>query len=360
MNRHVRDPRPALIPSVRLAASGYFLLLCASALAAPLRSPWDARVIPHSVRSWACPAIAPLPRDIAAWDYYSDARKSIPNSARLQAYHLAAAPFDRTMTGAERAADFYLISGSSAASACVLRILDANARNHAMTGTMASNQSYYIQNWTLGALAVTFLKVRHSNAGTAAERGEIARWLVQVARSTRNYFNLRHAKPTKDGHNNHLYWAGFAVMSAGIAADNRHLYNWGIMAFRDGVHQIAPDGTLPLEMARGRRALHYHLFAAEPLVTMAELGEANGQDLYSFNHGALHRLVHRCVSGLRNSAWFAQQTGFPQEEPGRRLTPSDVAWLRPYQRRFPSPSVTSLLGQVHSLSILYLGGDPPP
>ncbi len=346
--------------AMRFAVPASLLFLSVPAWSAPLRSPWDALSIPATSRPYSCPAVSPLPRDIVAYDYYSDARKSIPDSARLQAYRRAASPFDRTMTGAERAADFYLKSGSRGAADCVLEILDANARNHAMTGTMASNQSYYVQNWTLGALAVTFLKVRHSDAGTPAERGEIARWLVQVARSTRNYFSLRHAKPTKDGHNNHLYWAGFAVMSAGIAADNRHLYNWGVMTFRDGVHQIAPDGTLPLEMARGRRALRYHLFAAEPLVTMAELGETNGQDLYSFNHGALHRLVHRCVSGLRNNAWFAQQTGFPQEKPGRRLTPSDVAWLRPYQRRFPSSSIASLLGQVHSLSILYLGGDPPP
>jgi poly(beta-D-mannuronate) lyase len=344
---------------VRFAAAACALFLCASALAAPLRSPWDALPIPATPRSWACPPVAPLPRDIAAYDYYSDARKSIPDPARLHGYQQAASPFDRTMNAAERAADFYLKTGSRAAAACVLQILDANARNRAMTGAMASNQSYYVQGWTLGALAVTYLKVRNSAAGPASEQEEIVRWLVRVACATQDYFDQRRAKHAEAGRNNHLYWAGFAVMSAGIAADNRGLYNWGIGTFRDGVGQITRDGTLPLELARGRRALHYHLFAAEPLVTMAELGEANGQDLYAYHRGALHRLVRRCVAGLENNAWFAQQTGFPQDTPGPRLTASDLAWMRPYAQRFRDPAIAALLREVHSLSLIYLGGEPP-
>lgn len=344
----------------RLAAAVCLLFLCASAFAAPLRSPWDALAIPDFAQPWACPALPPLPRDIVAYDYYSDARKSVPDAARLNAYRQAAAPFDRTMTQAERAADFYLKTGSRAAAACVLQILDASARSHAITGAMVSNQSYYVQGWTLGALAVTWLKVRNSSAVTPAERTAIPRWLVQVAHSTQSYFSARHAKNTKDGRNNHFYWAGFAVMSAAIAADNRHLYNWGIMTYSDGVGQITPDGTLPLEMVRGRRALHYHLFAAAPLVTMAALAEANGQNLYAMHHAALPRLIARCVSGLQNNSWFAQQTGSPQDEPGPRLLSSDVAWMRPYARRYPNPAIAALLRQLPSLNVLYLGGNPPP
>lgn len=344
---------------IRFSVSWCLLGFAASAWAGPLRSPWDAVTVPSTSQAYTCPALEPLPRNIVAYDYYSDARKSVPDAARLDAYRQAAAPFDRTMTAAELAADFYLHSGSIAAANCVLQILDANARSHAMTGAIASNQSYYLQGWTIGALAVTYLKVRNSGAGTAPEQAEIVHWLVHVARSTQDYFDERRAKNAQSGRNNHLYWAGFAVMSAGIAADDRALYNWGVGTFRDGVRQIASNGTLPLEMARGRRALHYHLFAAEPLVTMAEFAEANGLDLYAYDRGALHRLVARCVSGLQNNAWFAQQTGFPQDAPGSRLTPSDVAWLRPYEQRFPSPAIALMLSQAGSLHLIYLGGEPP-
>ena len=58
-------------------------------------------------------------------------------------------------------------------------------------------------------------------------------------------------------------------------------FDWAMAAYDNGVNQIRPDGTLPLEMARGRRAFHYHLYALAPLVLLAEFGEANQLDLYA-------------------------------------------------------------------------------
>ncbi|HTX40335.1 MAG TPA: alginate lyase family protein [Acidobacteriaceae bacterium] len=347
----------------KLPTFALFPLLAGSAAFAassPLQSPWDLHPVAPTSAPYACPAPIALPRDIVAFDYYADSRKSIPDPARLRAYDQAASLFNQVSDQAEKAADDYRRTGSAAAAACVLDTLDAESARQAITGSMASNQSYYVQNWILGALAVTYLKVRSSAAGTPAQRSRIEAWMVRVARSTQGYFDTRRAKQTKDGRNNHLYWAGFAVMSAGIAANDRSLYDWGLGAYRDGVRQIAANGSLPLEMARGRRALHYHLFAAAPLVTMAEFGEANGQDFYAESHGALHRLVDRCVAGLEDNSWFAQQSAFPQDTPGNRLTAADVAWLQPYAQRFPNPAIAQLLAQVRSLHVLYLGGDPPP
>jgi hypothetical protein len=92
--------------TICLAVPSCMLFLCASAFAASLRSPWDALTIPATSRPYTRPAIAPLPRDIVAYDYYSDARKSVPDSTRLHAYRQAATPFSRTMSAADRAAEF--------------------------------------------------------------------------------------------------------------------------------------------------------------------------------------------------------------------------------------------------------------
>src|SRR6185312_4049788 len=54
--------------------------------------------------------------------------------------------------------------------------------------------------------------------------------------------------------NNHLYWAGVEVSAAGIAANDRELFDWGMNTYHVGVAQIQPDGTLPLEIRRGQRA----------------------------------------------------------------------------------------------------------
>jgi len=208
----------------------------------------------------------------------------------------------------------------------------------------------------VGSFAIAWLKIRTDPAIPSARRSRITAWLAAVASLNAGYYATRAAKA--DGRNNHRYWAGLAVMAAGIAGDRRDLYNWGIESFRIGVSQITLDGTLPLEMDRRALALHYHLFAAAPLVAMAELASANGADLYQDDGGALIRLVRRAIAGISDPAFFAARAGIAQEPV--KLHAEDIAWAIPFVGRFPDPQITTLLARASSSSILYLGGLPPP
>jgi poly(beta-D-mannuronate) lyase len=129
-------------------------------------------------------------------------------------------------------------------------------------------------------------------------------------------------------------------------------------AYRDGVRQITPEGTLPLEMNRAARALHYHLYALAPLVMIAEFGEANGLDLYSERGFAIKRLVARCIAGLQDHSYFAQHTGQQQDMPDT-ITGFEIGWAVPYARRFPDPQISSLLAQAKSTGYTTWGGVPP-
>ncbi len=336
----------------------------AHAATAPLKSPWDLHPVTAvgTDKPYTCPQAAPLPKDIVAFDYYSDAKHSVVDEKRYAAYQATQDTFRATTRAAQDAADNFQSTGNKAAAECALRILSANAANASMTGSMASNQSNYVQNWTLGALAVAWLKVRPASPGTEPDRKAVTAWLVAVARQTNDYFTARNAKHTNDGTNNHLYWAGFAVMAAGIAANDRALYDWGESTFAEGATRIAPDGSLPLEMARGQRALHYHLFAIAPLVMMAEFAAANGENLYTAKDSALRRLVTRTVSGLTDNAWFTEHAGARQdtpEEPGKYKS-DDLLILKTYNRRFPDPALTKLLASVDFRPFGYIGGMPPP
>ena len=101
--------------------------------------------------------------------------------------------------------------------------------------------------------------------------------------------------------------------------------------YDNGVDQIQPNGALPLEMARGGRALHYHLYALAPLVLLAEFGEVNHLDLYAHANGAIHRLVDFSVAGLQDPTPFVKATGVQQELPKTITRRSDSlgASLRP-------------------------------
>lgn len=343
---------------------GSFCAVAALGAAAPLpttlRSPWDIHPILPKAGSYDCPSLPPLPKDIVASSFYSDSKHSVIDPARLAAYRAAQRPYMETMKEAENAADAYQQTGNRAAAACVLQILDKDAAASSMTGSMSTNQAHYVQNWTLGALAVSWLKVRMANPGTPEQRRSAIDWMKLVAGQTRDYFTMRHARGTNDGTNNHYYWAGFAVMGAAVSSNDRALYDWALGTFSDAVSRIAADGTLPLEMGRGQRALHYHLFALGPIVMLAEFGEANGENLYAARDHAVERLANRAIAGLENNSYFSEKAGVPQDTPAPTgLDSNDIIWMVPYLRRFPNADGTKLLQSTKLTPFAYIGGYPP-
>jgi poly(beta-D-mannuronate) lyase len=337
---------------------------CAGFAATPdpsaLRSPWDAKVVAGKSASYSCPKLEALPKDIEASSFYSDAKHSVIDEKKYAAYKAASDQFAQVMKDAEKAADTFQKNGNRGAAECVLEILDAQAAAHAMTGTMSSNQAYYVQNWTLGALAVTWLKVREAEPGTAAQREAATEWMQAVAGQTREYFTARHIKKTNDGTNNHYYWAGFAVMAAAVSANDHALYDWGKSTFEYAVTCVQADGTLPLEMGRGQRALHYHVFAITPMIMMAEFGEANGEDLYSSSDRAVQRLATRIVAGLLDKRYFTEKAGTVQDTPNKDgVKSSDVIWLAPYLKRFPDVAMEKVFRSTELKPGDYIGGLPP-
>jgi len=339
----------------------FCLALSSSAQAPqPLRSPWDLKPVTVKDSGSSCPPIVALPRDIEASSFYTDAQHSRIDPKLEARYNAAQEQYRGVTADAIAAAEKFRSTGNRGAAECVLRILDAQAGAAGMTGSMSSNQAYYVQNWTLGALAVTWLKVRQADPGTPEARARAVAWMVEVANQVEAYFTQRHEKGTNDGTNNHYYWAGYACMAVGIAADDRRLFDFGVSTFNEAMSRVQPDGTLPLEMARGQRALHYHLFALAPLTSMAEFGFVNGLDLYTADNGALRRLVNVAASGLVNNSLFAVQAKVAQDTPGKSgLKSEDVIWLAPYLLHYPDANLSRLLHAANLKPFGYLGGYPP-
>jgi poly(beta-D-mannuronate) lyase len=334
------------------------LLLMSAAMAADdLRSPWDTAVT-STETPYACPAPPQLAHDLAVDSYYSDEHHSIVDEARKKAYDQASAPYADFSRAVVKAADTYRTTGSQRAAECVITLLDAAAKERALTGEMKTTQAIYEQGWSLSSWAIAFLKVRASGAASLEENLDIAAWLKKLAEENRDYYERKSRNPHSDAHNNHLYWAGLAISAAGIASEDRKLFNWGMNAYREGARDITADGTLPLEMDRAGRALHYHLYALAPLVMLAELGESNGVDLYSEKHRAIQRLVDRCVAGLQDPGYFVQHTGVPQDMP-LGLDAWEVGWAKPYMRRFPDATLSALVSKAPNLSYTTWGGLPP-
>jgi poly(beta-D-mannuronate) lyase len=325
----------------------------------PLRSPWDASKVNLTDARYQCPAPVHLSADLTTDGFYSDSKSSVIDPVKWKAYVESSGPYKNLGDQAVAAADAYQTTGSRAAAECVLKLLDTAAADGAFTGKMSSRQAYYVQGWVIGALAIAYLKVRDSGLVNANQAASLARWMKAVARQTMDYYDAARAKPGGDAQNNHLYWAGVEVGAVAIAGNDRSMFNWAVDTYRNGVSQITPEGTLPLEMRRGQRALHYHLYAIAPLVYLAELGKDNSIDLFAEKDYAIRRLVNRSIAGLKGSGYFDQETGVKQDTPNGPPSAEAISWAKVYVKYFPDPAISALVSQASNLSYMYLGGLPP-
>lgn len=333
---------------------------CVSADTVPLRSPWDDHPVAATDAPYTCPAAPQLPHDFATNSYYIDSHHSVPDPVLKKKYEDSVAGIENFSRAVIKAADAFQTTGSRAAATCVTSLLGSAADQKALAGVMEGHQASYVQGWNLGAWAVGFLKVRSSGAVTGEQEKRIADWLKKLATENREYYeHEREHRGPSDAHNNHLYWAGFAIAAAAIAANDRGLFRWAMDAYKEGVGDIGADGTLPMEMDRGQMALHYHLYALAPLMMLAEFGEANGIDLYAEHNYAIKELIARCVAGLEDPSFFQQRTGVAQvTDP--EIEGWQISWAQPYTRRFPDAKISQLLAKASRMNYTMLGGLPPP
>ena len=326
---------------------------------APLRSPWDVvKIVPEDV-PYNCPEPPVFGRTLEVKGYYTDKKNSITDLAREAAFQKSVEGPTHLGQFAGLAADAWQSKGSRAAAACVYTLLGAAAKADAWDDKMPTNNGVYIQNWMLSGTALAYLKARNSGAGTAEQDAAIQRWFRALAARVRTYFDSGRKQPGSDAWNNHMYWAGLAVASAGIADNDLDAFHWGLAAYEMGIHAIQPDGSLDAEMGRGQRALHYQLYALAPLVILAELAQANGLDLYAERDGAIHRLVRFNVAAMKDPSLLENRAEAKQDAkpPYAGL---EIGWAVPYTQRFPNHDLSAMIAQAANLRFWQWGGAPPP
>lgn len=272
--------------------------------------------------AFACDAAPPAVIDIDANGYYSDSHHSVIDPV-LRARNIAnTKPID----------DFLAHVATDAApqgdNACALGWLNSWADQKALLGKLSSEQAYYVRKWTLGGMALSYARVKP--AATPVQRQAIEAWLKTLADAT-----MAHSDAHKGVRNNHYYWEGLAVTSVGGATGEARYLDWGRKVFEHAMGQMAADGSLPAEMARGVKALHYQVYAAMPLVMMASI-----LDLHD---PRLDQLVKFTVAASADPSGIAKATGFEQEKVGTRDVttvydrhegkPLEVAGKRQWQPR---------------------------
>lgn len=297
-----------------------------------------------------CPMAPPIVQTLDIPRFYGDVEGAVVDPALAAAHKKAVEPLRQFLHQVTADADHAHTRPSpksqAEAAQCALGWLQTWAAGRAWLGVMPTKQAEYQRKWDLAGVALAYLKVRMF--ATPDQRLTIEPWLQTFADTARAFFDDPEHK-----RNNHWYWLGLGEAAVGLATDSPRHFDIARGIMQDAARDIAANGTLPDEMARKQRALHYHAFAVMPLVMLAEIGAARGEDWYSFGNGALHRLVAVTISGLQDPALFDSLAGVAQERPPN----ARAGWLQVYQSRFPArvPPVTFAVAAGHR----WLGGNAP-
>jgi poly(beta-D-mannuronate) lyase len=298
-------------------------------------------------------SMAPAPvEDLMGVGFYNDPKNSITDPTLLAKNNASLKPVRDYLIAVTQMVDKAALQRDVDAGGCAISWLQTWAAGNALEGNM-NDQGSLEHVWITAGLALAYLKLRDTGLVTVDAGKPIETWLATSSDSIEPQFDAArsHLGPT-----NLQDWAGLAIAAVGVAVNDPARFGWGMQRFREGTRQVTKDGSLPLEMRRGQRALHYHTFALDPLVMLAEIGEANGLPLYDENHGALRRLAERTLAGILDPTWFNTHAGAVQDIHGT-VRIDEIAWMEPYQSRYPLPAMETLLEKNRPVIYERDGGD---
>ena len=246
-----------------------------------------------------------------------------------------------------RASAWAVASHDRDAVLAVVRVMDRWAKGKALTKVDETTNELYAVNRTVLPVIVAWSVLRDEPGMDREKAGRIERWLGGLMQLRRQ---MAPASDKMTARNNHHYLNASVDMAWGSLRGDQDSFDAGVSAYMDALNEMRADGSLPLETARGARALWYQRHALASLVTIAEMASVQGVDLYgrSVDGKSLHKAVQFLVRASEDprlvldyasvnqnpgpsTNWRSQDLTFLQMRGhGRHY----MAWAEPYRARF--------------------------
>jgi poly(beta-D-mannuronate) lyase len=318
---------------------------------APLANPFaQARIRAPDLgpQPFDCTPAPPPVMGVQGVNFYTDAQHSKIDQNLRDENNQAASPIRQFSIGIQSCAAAYIAShgANRDAAHCAGQSLLAWANASALTGQFNFNGLGH-RMWNLAGFGAAYLALADGIGDVRDVRGPIGHWFEQVGQIVAD-----RAQPWR---NNLGCWAGAAASVAGVAANSRSCFNAGMTLAARGIASIADDGTMQSEVDRGSKAMNYHMFALNALLMSAEVGMANGQDLYSANGNALSRLFETVLRNVDDPQDFVKRTGVAQDWNGGMK--EDISWMEVWYARFKDPRLLPYLKARRPLRDIYMGGN---
>ncbi|WPZ32340.1 alginate lyase family protein [Thalassobaculum sp. OXR-137] len=258
-------------------------------------------------------------------------------------WRLAAEPFFKFEDAVSKLAGRYVVTGDPYYAECVADFLgrwaDGDGFLH-FEYKPTTPQAWFAVESSLFAAGFSYSILRDEIRATRPEAADkIEAWLKAASRRHAGFHTI-----ALSCCNNHFYRRGLHASVIGIATDDDDLLRFGVSAIYSALREMNADGSLPREMLRGSRRLHYQNYATLYLVFIAEMLERQGYDIYEMevDGRSLHTLVNYSLDALEDPDAFAEQVG-ERQDLWFMDDPQYFAWMEVYGARFPSDRVDRIV-----------------
>ncbi len=260
--------------------------------------------------------------------------------------------FENAVTGLAAA---FVATRDSRYAECLVNVLASWADADAFMRfryTKEGRQTWYAIESSLIAASLSYAVVRGHVPGRSeggAEAGRLAvvdGWFNRAARHHIGSFAGGYSSCC----NNHFYRRALYATVVGILTRDDELFQYGISAPYMALSEMNPDGSLPREVSRKARAIHYQNFALLYLVPIMELAERQGYPLYQLKikGRTIHDGVSFVLDAIADQGLAARYTSEPQD---LWFLQDDqyYAWMEIYLSRFDSPRIQAVVAPVRPI-----------
>lgn len=209
----------------------------------------------------------------------------------------------------------------------------------------------------LAGIAAAYNRARKVSVPDPRSERAILDWLAKLAEGQIEFFDKD--APPMAATNNHRAWAGLAAAQVGLATGRTSFIDWAAETNRLMICSANDDGSLPQEMKRRDKALHYQLHAVAPVVMSASLLKPVKPDSFDLCNGKLDTIVNFTVAALARPEMVAERSGAKQTFATKKekLKAFQIAWLEPYLANRSNKDAEALAAAYRPLSHSSLGGN---
>jgi poly(beta-D-mannuronate) lyase len=300
--------------------------------------------------SLAAPAVLaqdcdPAPEPITSLAFDSryaegdDSRSEIDEEAEKAAED-AIAPVDDFLRDLVRAANDVVEDDEAADADCVLAQIATWARADALSD-LGSDPARLTIGSRIAGFGLVLMQVLPDV--THDEDADVARdWLSGLVADQIVFWENDAPPGARQG--NLRAWAALGAASVAGITDDSAVRDWAVASITDVLCTVAPDGSIPQEMRRGRLALHYQLHAIAPLVLGSLLLDQQGTPVHDACDGALARAVLFTAMDIQSGEATKAITGEEQSlfDGSDEIEGFHLAWIEAYLRLPDMPGRSDL------------------